>query len=247
MSALLAAEILKLRTTRLLLWLGLILAGVVALSVVGTIATAGEFGEAFGSFNWESTVVSAAGIATLFALLAGVLSLTAEYRHGTVAWTFLATPKRERVVLAKAAVSALAGAGLAVLAAVVALAIAIPWLSARGMPLDVGSGELWRNVGGLLVGCAFWAAFGVGLGGIIRNQVAAVVVALIWFPVLEPLIGAINNEVGRYLPSAAVEAMLGGAGTADPLPRPTATALTVAYVAVFLAAGAFLASRRDVT
>ncbi|HVM16083.1 MAG TPA: ABC transporter permease subunit [Gaiellaceae bacterium] len=246
MTALLAAEVLKLRTTRLLLWLGLILVGVVALSVAAPIATADEFGDAFGQSDWESTVVSAAGVATLFALLAGVLSLTAEYRHGTVAWTFLATPKRERVVLAKGIVSALAGVGLALLAAAVALAIAVPWLSSRGTPLELASGELWRNVGGLLVACAFWGALGVGLGGIVRNQVAAVVLALIWFPLIEPIIGAINNEVGRYLPSSAVDALLGGAATADPLPRPAALALTLAYVAVFWAAGAFVASRRDV-
>ena len=42
-----------------------------------------------------------AGFATIFALLFGIVVVTAEFRHGTITPTFLVTAARTRVILSK--------------------------------------------------------------------------------------------------------------------------------------------------
>jgi ABC-2 type transport system permease protein len=127
----------------------------------------------------------------------------------------------------------------------VTTAIGIPWLEARNV--DVESGELLRNIGGLLVGAAFWGALGVGVGTLLKNQVFAIIVSLVWLLVVENLVIALRDDVGRYLPQAALDAMLGGADLDDPLPRLVGGAVALAYVAGFAAVGFLVTTRRDVT
>ena len=65
------------------------------------------------------------------ALLAGILGVAGEFRHQTITATLLAAPRRRRLLTAKVVVHAGLGILLAVVAAAVNLAVAIPWLAAR--------------------------------------------------------------------------------------------------------------------
>jgi ABC-2 type transport system permease protein len=243
MTSLLVSEWLKVRTTRTALGLTVALLGLVALAAAAVIASIPD--DQALTEDWADLLAGNAGLSTLFALMFGVLLMTGEYRHGTVTWTFLATPHRWRVVVAKVVVAAFAGLALAVLAVIVTTAISIPWLEARNV--DVESGELLRNIGGLLVGAAFWGALGVGVGTLLKNQVFAIIVSLVWLLVVENLVIALRDDVGRYLPQAALDAMLGGADLDDPLPRLVGGAVALAYVAGFAAVGFLVTTRRDVT
>jgi ABC-2 type transport system permease protein len=62
---------------------------------------------------------------------------------------------------------------------------------------------------GGLAGIALRGAFGVGLGAIVRNQVAAVIGLLAWdFVVNGPLFG-LAPSVGRFMPTTAANALMG--------------------------------------
>jgi len=96
-----------------------------------------------------------------------------------------------------------------------AVAVAVPWLSARDAPLDLlDAGDyLALLVEGVAVS-AISGAIGVGIGAIVRNQVAAVVGTLIYLFVLEPLIGLLSEEVSAYSIGGTT-----GALTGSPLTR----------------------------
>lgn len=66
------------------------------------------------------------------AVLAAI-GLTGEFRHRAVTATFLATSHRGRVVVAKLVTYGLVGAGYAIACTAVVAAIALPWLSAKGI------------------------------------------------------------------------------------------------------------------
>ncbi len=62
-----------------------------------------------------STFIIGTHLATVFMFTLGALLSTNEFRHGTANSTFVVTPKRERVILAKLAVGLAVGIGGALL------------------------------------------------------------------------------------------------------------------------------------
>ena len=87
-------------------------------------------------------------------------------------------------------------------------------LSARGLtrsaPADMAD-VLWRN---LLV-AAFAAAIGVCVGGIVRNQVVAIVGLLVFAFVLEPTLLALVPDVGKFGPTSGAPNGILGIGGVD--------------------------------
>ena len=97
---------------------------------------------------------------------------------------------------------------------------------------------------------ALWAAIGVGLGALVRNQVFAIVGLFAWVFVVEVLAFQYLPEVARFAPGATGTAMTGdtvGDSSADLLSAPTGGAVLVGYAAALVLAGALATSRRDVT
>ncbi len=241
MSALVGAELLKLRTTRTAL-------GFLIAIVVLTLAAQGA-GFATGDFRTSEDLregMAGAGIAATFLLILGIIGTTGEYRHGTITSTLLAAPDRRRLVAAKAIAYAITGALLGLAATVATFAMGAIWLSARDVPLgllDAGD-YLALTVQGVL-SAALSGAVGVAIGAIVRNQVAAVVGTLVYLFVLEPLIGLIPGEVAAYTIGGA-QAGLEGAPFGDSL-DPLPAGLVLAGWALLLGlAGAELEERRDV-
>jgi hypothetical protein len=76
-----------------------------------------------GSLQWFANVFSVLDNSRLLALVLGVLIITGEYRHKTVTPTFLAEPRRGRVVIAKLGTAFGGGVLLGVLTMVVGLII----------------------------------------------------------------------------------------------------------------------------
>ena len=94
--------------------------------------------------------MSAGSSGVLTVLIIGILIMAGEFRHGTVTSTFLVSPKRGRVVGAKIVASALVGAAIAMAAAVLTLAVSVPWLASKAHPRrhpqpQRRSGAAWRH------------------------------------------------------------------------------------------------------
>ena len=69
------------------------------------------------------------------ALLLGIVLVTVEWRHGSIVRTFLVTPRRQRVVLAKSTMGVLLGIAFAVVATLVVVAVAGVTVSVAGTPI----------------------------------------------------------------------------------------------------------------
>jgi ABC-type transport system involved in multi-copper enzyme maturation permease subunit len=187
-------------------------------------------------------------LGALFAALLGALSITAEVRHGTIRPTFLVTPRRARVVAAKVSVSILSGAGFGVVAGAVAAAAGTAAFRARGIDVQLDGGDYLLLVLGAAGAAALWAAIGVGVGALVRNQVPALVGICAWLLFVEGLLAGDLvglGDVGRFLPGAAAAAISGQ----DPgtlLAPAVGLALLALYAAATALAGSLATARRDV-
>jgi hypothetical protein len=188
------------------------------------------------------------GPLTLAALLLGILGMTGELRHGTATATFLVTPRRGRVVAAKLAASAIGGLAVALVAAVVVLAIALPWLPAKGVQVPLADPGLAARVAGLAAAVALHAVLGTGLGALLGNQFAAVVAGLLlWQGLVEDLLVGVLGRPGlaHWLPEGAAAALT---APGDATLAMWAGALVLAaYGLVLAVAGGRLVVSRDLT
>jgi ABC-type transport system involved in multi-copper enzyme maturation permease subunit len=243
MTALVRSELLKLRTTRTVLGL---LAGMVALIVLFTLLNGLVTEESYLFERKNQFQLLANGsIASAFAAVLGVLSLTTEFRHGTIRPTFLAEPRRERVLAAK--VIALAVFSLALGAVGIGLSYAIGriCISARDAPLLLSGSDIALVLGGAVAATVLWGAFALAIGAVVRNQVGAIVGLLIWSLLVESILFALVPSVGRYLPGRAAS-VLTEIETAHQLPVTAGVAVFCGYLAVAAVAGVVVTVRRDV-
>jgi ABC-2 type transport system permease protein len=241
MISLVSAEFLKLRTTRTAY-------GFLAATVLLTLGVVAANSANVDLRTKEDLVeaLSGAGIAAALLLVLGIVATTGEHRHGTITSSLLASPDRRRLIGAKVLAYFLTGALLGLAAVLATLAVAVPWLSARDAPLDLlDAGDyLGLFVKGIAVS-ALSGAVGVGIGAIVRNQVAAVVGTLIYLFVLEPVIGLISSDMAAYTIGGS-QSSLTAAPVEDAL-GPFAAGLVLAGWALALAfVGGELEERRDV-
>ena len=240
-----SSELLKLRTTRTFYGLAGAALGLVMLAVVLVLAlTDDPFDE-----DDVRSLLSSAGGAGLMMLILGVVFSAGEYRHGTIAWTLLVTPVRLRVAAGQALACGLAGAAIALVAAVLTAVVALPWLGAKDAA-SLSSGEvLGIFAGGILYG-ALAAAFGAGLGALLRNQVVAVVLVLVFLFIVDPTLTALIDGYDKFSLSGLQTSITGGSeedfGGDELLPFGVAALVWVAYTAVLVGAAALLTSRRDI-
>jgi ABC-type transport system involved in multi-copper enzyme maturation permease subunit len=181
----------------------------------------------------------------LFAGLLGGMSITSEIRHGTIRPTFLVTPRRGRVVAAKAIASMLTGFGFGLIAATVAAGAGSIALSARGMETHLDVGDYALLLAGSAAATALWAAIGLGVGAVVRNQVATTIALIVWLLFVDNQLAANVAGLGRFAPGALGQALSGQ--DPDTLLAPALGALLLALYAVAAAAGGWFATaRRDV-
>jgi ABC-2 type transport system permease protein len=246
--SLVRSELLKQRTTRagalLLAWM----VGLVLLLILLHVFSLGS--DEMSSRAGQLKVVGwGTSVAALFASLLGAMSITAEIRHGTIRPTFLATPRRERVVAAKLLACGLAGLGVGLLAETLAAAIEAGGLAARGLHIELTAGDYAQLLAGGAAAGALFAAIGVGVGAVVRHQVSTIAGLCVWLLLIETtLIGNVPSA-GKFAPGAAAGAIAGAVQTqsAAKLVSPAVGVLLLAlYAALAASAGAFLTTRRDV-
>jgi ABC-2 type transport system permease protein len=253
-TGLVRAEWTKLLTTRT--WIGLLLGACVLVGGItalftGLAGSSGGDGRGFppvGDQGFQRTTLAQISQAAVLVLILGVIGMTQEYRHRTATPTFLTTPRRGRVVAAKLIAYALAAIPFAVVVAAVGVAVLEGYGAARGStaPLTGGNLRVLVYAAGALV---VYAVIGVGVGALVRNQVGAIVGALVYLRVVEPIIANIPATAPAYkwLPGGALQAMTAGVpGGPDVLQPWQGTVLLLGYGLLAAALGTLLTVRRDV-
>lgn len=250
MMRLVDAELFKLRTTRM--YFGL-LAAATALVVVVTalhFVLAGDSNLTIEGASQTITsqadlrsVLDASGVAVLFTLVLGATAIAGEDRHRTIATTFLLTPRRSRVVVAKVIAYVMAGATFGLIVEVAAAIVAIGWLAVSGAAIPFGQ----TVVAGLVltpVATGLAAAFGVGVGAAIPNQLGAVLVSVGWVMVVEQLVGGLFPDLVQWLPFTGAGSAVTGQNT--PLGAAGGIVLFLAYLVVVVGLGIEITRRRDI-
>jgi len=219
------AETMKLVTVRLWWILLLVLVGYIAFTAGLLAGLFGALGEQLaatpGSAQLPASSLppivysTASSIGYVFPVLLGALATTSEFRNQTLTPTFLATPRRGAVLAAKLLVLAVAGAGYGVAALVASIGVGAPILAATGNPTALDSQETWLLAARVVLAMALWAVIGVGLGVLVPNQVAVIVIVLAFTQFVEPILrfGAAiwdwTARIGQFLPGAASDALVG--------------------------------------
>jgi ABC-type transport system involved in multi-copper enzyme maturation permease subunit len=245
MRRLVAAEWLKLRTTRILwatvpavvLLCGVAVAGLVLSSEVAGVALL-EPTEGVRNAALHLTSTGAALVMVL-----GIIISAGEYRTQTATDTFLTTPRRSRVVAAKLATGAILGVALGGLSAAVGLPVAYVWFEAEGAAFPSGDAELWLTLGGVVLYASLFAILGVAFGSLVRNQVVAIVSALIFVLLLEQLLTQAGASIAEWFPGNAGAAVVRTPG--EFLDPGVGAALLLAYALVIALAGTVVVARRD--
>jgi len=243
MMDLVAAELLKLRTTRLLLGMIPVAVAISSAAVAGVVLSADSAAE-LESADGVRRALSVTGSGALIVLVVGILVSAGEYRHGTAADTFLTTPRRQVVLVAKLIVGAGLGGAVAALTSAVCLGVAGALYQAKGAAFPFSDGDVWLTLAGTLTYTTLFAVLGVALGSLLRNQVLAVAVALAWFAIVEHTLVNLVPDIGRWLPVAAGQAIV--RTPVDGLLSPLAgVAVLATYGAAVIVAGLRVAATRD--
>ncbi len=261
-AGLVRSELLKVLSTRL--WWGLLI-GAVLYAMASAGLSAGFAGVDPGAGQQPSAtldqpeairgVYAAAAFsgAYLFATILGITGMTGEQRYQTLTPTFLATPRRALVVAAKGIAHTAVGIGYGVAALAGTLLAGGVVIAARGFGLGYGTPGLWRAAALGILAVGLWTLVGLGIGTLIRNQVAAVLVGIFLIFLLEPLVSfglsALDlDAVARWLPSNASAALTSPESTVVTYLDWWAGGLVLlGYAAAFTGLGVLLTGRRDVS
>ena len=255
---LIRAELRKLFTTKT--WL-LLLIGTVLLSLVPVVLNLAFAGQkSNGSValpeitdpRIQELILTGPSTATIFIAILGVIGITQEYRHRTATPTFLTTPTRWKVIVAKLVTYLGLGVVYAAVAAVFVVAVGALWINGAGGDFTL-AGDNWKILVGAAIAAALYGIVGVGFGALVRNQVGAVVGLLAYLFVIENIIGGIpaTRDIYKFLPGGASSAMysytdIPGASV-DLLTPFQGGLLLTGYGLVFTAIALFISTRREVT
>lgn len=208
MVRLIRAEFRKLRTTQVWFWM---LMGTIAIGVLLAVAsiaphdgirTSEKVPDLFAAF------ASSPGFIILFTL--GALGVTTEFRYQTITPTVLQTPSRWAIVTAKMITYAIVGVVYAVAALVAETAVGVPWLKAKGIHVDFGDGNVQHAIIGTFGVLALFGIVGLGIGALLRNQVVAIVVGIVFLVLIENILLVIPGvkHAWPYTPNGGTQAIL---------------------------------------
>jgi ABC-2 type transport system permease protein len=231
-------EMIKVRTTRTALSFGLASVLLVLALVLLTVLTGDP-----SDVQSKKDALNLGGVLCIPLLLFGIVGATGEYRHRTLAPAVLIAPDRMRLAIARLIAYLATAFVVAVAMAVVALAVGAPLLASEPGP-DLAVSDYRAIVLGGVGATMLVTALGVGVGMVVKNQVAGVVGALVWLIILAPAITLIDDWLVKTLILDAAAA-LGGSGSDEVTTAGAALVLGI-WAGVFVIAGLAFERRRDV-
>jgi ABC-2 type transport system permease protein len=251
---LIRSEVLKIRSTQVWMWMVLL---AVAFTVLGTIGTVVS---SIGDHTHDGTPINYYNIftqsqsAAVALLVLGILGLTTEFRHQTITPTLLATPDRWRLLTGKSLSYVLFSIIYAAICVVINFALAIIWLKAKSLNIDLGHGV----GGGVLkayLSLVLTGLFGLGLGALLKNQAAAMVFGIVYFFILDTLLNFVPwiRKGYAYTPGGAIKAFTsnghvsGMPGDVHLLAPLVGGLLFLVWAVALVVAGGFVSLRRDIS
>jgi ABC-type transport system involved in multi-copper enzyme maturation permease subunit len=190
----------------------------------------------------------------VFAIVLGILMMAGEFRHGTAVATFLTAPKRGIVLAAKLSVAAVGGLLFMAISTGISLLAGFFVLLGFEDAADPSENLFLNTMIAAAIGGAVLGVIGVAIGTLIRNQMLAIVGALVYLFIVDPLLLALWPDTGKWLPSGLITAMLSidisapelGFDTTNYLPALTATFVLLGYGAAFAIVAIATSLRRDI-
>jgi ABC-type transport system involved in multi-copper enzyme maturation permease subunit len=194
----------------------------------------------------------------LFVLLLGILVVTNEFFHQTATATFLVTPRRTWVIAGKLTATIVSAAVLCIGIMALSVIAGVIFLSIDGEGYALTDPAVIRALALNLLAYGIWAVFGVGFGTLIRNQLAAVIVALALYLVASQVAAAIISliaflthadwvmKLAVLVPSVASQVMITGADLPGNPPQWLGAVVLVAYAVAAGGVGTLLMRSRDV-
>ena len=198
----LQAERIKLLSVRSPYWcLGI--AAVLAIGVTALLATVGDGVAAREPADGAVLQGFLAGLnqlAIVVFIVMAVLAVTSEFRFGTIRTSFLAVPRREIVLIAKAATyMALTVVTVFVLTVICLLILR----TGLGPGVGFGNPDVLRQLWGLPLYAALCVLIGLGVGAIVRHTAGAITLLLVWMLVVETVLATapkVREWIGPLLP-----------------------------------------------
>jgi ABC-2 type transport system permease protein len=133
----------------------------------------------------------------LFMVIIGALVVTNEFHHQTATATFLTTPHRTAVILAKLAAATILGIGFWVVVTAIDIGAGATFFGLSGYDVLLTDWQVVRSILMNLLAFVLWVILGVGFGVLIRNQLGATITGgalyLVSFPIAFTFFGLVRT------------------------------------------------------
>ncbi|GAA2346037.1 ABC transporter permease [Dactylosporangium salmoneum] len=270
MIRLIRSELLKLRTTNM--WWIFMLCSLVFIGLALLLNTAQAdtdlgLGDAPRDMQLERNAANIYTSGQFFGLmmvmLLAILLITNEFYHQTATATFLATPKRTRVIVAKLITGAAMALAFWLVATVIDVIVGVIFFSAEGYDNGLGHWAVQQAMLLNLLVYVLWAVFGIGIGVLVRSQLGATITAAVLYTIGTyaslVVIALVRQflikedwvwQAAVYVPPLASEHVVGGlSGQLDQIHLPgrwVGVVVLVGYAVVLGGIGTLITRRRDI-
>jgi ABC-2 type transport system permease protein len=197
----------------------------------------------------------------LLVMLLGAIIVTNEFAHQTATATFLTTPHRTTVIVAKLAAAILLSALFWLLTTVLNIIAGAIFFSTQDRSSALGEWEVDRSILLNLAAYAAWAVLGVGLGVLLRSQIGAVATGTVLYLLGTLLASIVFQLVHEYLikedwvlsaqvilPAIATTVMVTVGRAFDHAPAQwVGAAVLIGYGVLFGVVGTLITRKRDIS
>ena len=206
--------------------------------------------EGFPGLTPATAASGVTGFGVMVLMIMATLTVTSEYRFGTLKTTFTAMPHRGTVIAAKALIVGAFGAVLTTVLTFGAIEVAKLFANTEAEgALALSGSEAWRGVYGVPIYAFLCVALAIGVGTLVRQSAAAISIVVLWPLLIEPLVGAFGSvgaKISAFLPFANANHFLGNDGAVDFHWGPWGSLVYfVAFVAVVFGGAIFMVNKRD--
>jgi ABC-2 type transport system permease protein len=195
-------------------------------------------------------------LSRILAMVVGIVGVGSDYRYGTLASSYLATPRRVRLLLGKAEALLIFGLIYGITSVAAGMLVSVPFVLVHNGTFLLGEPATWRSLILGVCSIALWTLIGMGIGILIKNMLVALVVGILLGFLVEPVVSIVFflkrwDQLLNLMPSGATNAMLEITSPVlfaghDPTPWWLAAMVLAAWCLLPALAGMLSAVRRDI-